>query len=44
MSDNQEQYTMGYGPASTAMMATRTAQRHAAFLLPHLKPGMKVLD
>lgn len=35
---------MGYGPASTAMMANRTAQRHAAFLLPHLKPGMKVLD
>ena len=35
---------MGYGPAATAMMAGRTAQHHAAFLLPHLKPGMKVLD
>lgn len=35
---------MGYGPASTAMMMNRTAQGHAAFLLPHLKPGMKILD
>jgi ubiquinone/menaquinone biosynthesis C-methylase UbiE len=25
-------------------MAARTAEGHAAFLLPHLKPGMKVLD
>jgi len=44
MSDNDEQYTLGYGPASTAMMVNRTAKGHAAFLLPHLKPGMKVLD
>src|SRR5947207_3505290 len=43
MSD-KEQYTMGYGPAATAMMANRTAQRHASFLVPHLKPGMRVLD
>jgi ubiquinone/menaquinone biosynthesis C-methylase UbiE len=44
MSDAREQYTMGYGPAATAMMASRTARRHAAFLVSHLKPGMKVLD
>jgi ubiquinone/menaquinone biosynthesis C-methylase UbiE len=44
MNHEREQYTMGYGPISTAMMAGRTAQKHAAFLLPHLKPGMKVLD
>ena len=25
-------------------MARRTAQSHAAFLLPHLKPGMRLLD
>ena len=43
MSD-KEQYTMGYGPVATAMMASRTAQRHAAFLISHLKPGMNVLD
>lgn len=44
MSEAKEQYTMGYGPAATAMMSSRTAQRHAAFLMPHLQPGMKVLD
>lgn len=35
---------MGYGPAATAIMAMRTAQSHAAFFLPYLKPGMTVLD
>lgn len=44
MPKSREPYTMGYGPASTATMAARTADVHAAFLLPHLKPGMKVLD
>lgn len=44
MPESREPYTMGYGPASTATMAARTADRHAAFLLPHLKPGMRVLD
>ena len=40
----REQYTMGYGPAATAIMAMRTAQSHAAFFLTQLKPGMSVLD
>lgn len=44
MTEQREHYTMGYGPAATAMMAVRTAQSHAAFLLPHLKQGMSVLD
>ena len=44
MSTEREQYTMGYGPAATAIMAERTAQSHAAFFLQHLKPGMRVLD
>jgi SAM-dependent methyltransferase len=44
MSTEREQYTMGYGPAATAIMAERTAQSHAAFFLPHLKPGMSLLD
>jgi hypothetical protein len=26
MSSEREQYTMGYGPAATAIMAVRTAQ------------------
>lgn len=44
MSKDREQYTMGYGPAATGIMAMRTAQTHAAFFLPKLKPGMSVLD
>jgi ubiquinone/menaquinone biosynthesis C-methylase UbiE len=44
MSKNREHYTMGYGPAATAIMAMRTAQSHAAFFLPDLKPGMSLLD
>ncbi len=44
MTKNREQYTMGYGPAATAIMARRTAQSHAAFFLQHLKPGMSLLD
>jgi ubiquinone/menaquinone biosynthesis C-methylase UbiE len=41
---DREQYTMGYGPAATAIMAVRTAQSHAAFFLPKLTSGMSVLD
>jgi SAM-dependent methyltransferase len=44
MTTDREQYTMGYGPAATTIMALRTAQSHAAFFLPHLKPGMTLLD
>lgn len=44
MTNEREQYTMGYGPAATAIMAMRTAQSHAAFFLPYLKAGMSVLD
>jgi len=44
MTNQREQYTMGYGPAATAIMAMRTAKSHAAFFLSHLKPGMRVLD
>ena len=44
MSIQREQYTMGYGPASTSIMASRTAESHAGFFLPHVKRGMSVLD
>ena len=44
MAKEREQYTMGYGPAATAIMAQRTAESHAAFFLPHLEPGMSLLD
>ena len=44
MTEKREQYTMGYGPAAVALMGARSAQSHAAFFVPHLKPGMKLLD
>jgi SAM-dependent methyltransferase len=44
MTKDRERYTMGYGPAATAIMAERTAQSHAAFFLPHLKSEMSLLD
>ena len=44
MTNNREEYTMGYGPAAVALMGARSAQTHAAFFLPYLKPGMKLLD
>ena len=40
----RETYTMGYDPVATSIMAGRTADSHAGFLLPHLRPGLKVLD
>ena len=39
----QEQYTHGYNEASQ-VMAKRSASAQASFLLPHLKPGMSLLD
>ena len=39
----REQYTHGYGMASQGM-ATRSADRQARFLLPHLRAGMRLLD
>ena len=44
MTNEREPYTMGYGTASTFIMAMRTAEKHAAFFIPHLRSGMKVLD
>ena len=44
MTNNREEYTMGYGPAAVALMGGRSAKTHAAFFLPHLKLGMKLLD
>lgn len=44
MERQRERYTMGYGSSATAIMGQRTAESHAAFLLPYLKSGMKLLD
>jgi len=37
-------YTMGYNEEFQVMLNRRSAETHAAHLLPHLKPGMRVLD
>lgn len=39
-----ETYTLGYGASSMEWMESRTAEVHGAFLLPYLKPGMRLLD
>ena len=37
-------YLPGYSQNATEFMAARTAQSHAAFLFPSLRPGVRVLD
>ncbi len=37
-------YTMGYSEEFLQLLHRRSAQTHAAYLLPHLKPGLRVLD
>ncbi len=40
----QEQYIHGYTEEHRAFLSNRTAEREAAFFLPYLKPGMRLLD
>ena len=40
----RETYTHGHAPAVVRHHAKRTAEEAAAFLLPELKPGMRLLD
>lgn len=42
--DKKETYTAGYSDVAIRYMKRRHAARDAAFLLPHLKPGMHLLD
>ena len=37
-------YVCGYSSASVQIMASRTAEVHARFLLPYLQPGMRLVD
>ena len=37
-------YTMGYSEEFRQMLDQRSAETHAVYLLPHLKPGHRVLD
>jgi hypothetical protein len=40
----RERYTHGYSDANVQTHAARTATDNAAFLLPHLKPNMNIID
>ena len=40
----ESSYTMGYSEEFRRMLARRSAGTHAAHLLPHLEPGLRVLD
>lgn len=42
--DSPERYVHGYEQWTREWMAQRTATRELAFLVPHLRPGMTVLD
>ena len=38
-----ETYTYGHSPVVVAVHEARTAEREAAFFLPRLRPGMRLL-
>ena len=40
----EHDYVLGYGKGAMQWMTSRTAEGHGAFLLPYLKPGMRLLD
>jgi SAM-dependent methyltransferase len=42
--ETKETYTPGYSEVALRYMTRRHAARDAAFFLPHLKPGMRLLD
>ena len=40
----ESSYTMGYSEEFLQLLHRRNAERHAAYLLPHLRPSLRVLD
>jgi len=40
----QEKYLHGYSEEHRAFLSSRTATQQAAFFLPFLRPGMRLLD
>ena len=40
----ESSYTMGYSEEFRQLLDRRSVQTHAAHLLPHLDPGLRVLD
>ena len=43
-SSNEPSYTMGYTEEFRQLLDRRSAATHASYLLPHLRPGMRLLD
>lgn len=43
-SPDEEKYLHGYSAEHRAFLSSRTATREAAFFIPFLKPGMRLLD
>ena len=41
---SESSYTMGYSEEFLQLLHRRNAESNAAYLLPHLKPGLRVLD
>lgn len=41
---HRDTYSLGYDAAAAEFFGQRTAAHHAAFFLPHLRPGMRLLD
>ncbi len=44
MTEQPQEYTMGYDENFQQLLRLRSAESHAAYLLPHLKAGHRVLD
>ena len=44
MADQKSEYTMGYSEEFLQLLDRRSAATHAAYLLPRLEPGLRVLD
>ena len=44
MTEQPQEYTMGYDENFQQLLRLRSAESHAAYLLPHLKSGHRVLD
>ena len=44
MADQTSEYTMGYSEEFLQLLDRRSAETHAAYLLPHLQSGFRVLD
>ena len=44
MTDQASNYTMGYSEEFRQLLNRRSMETHAGYLLPYLKPGLRVLD